>query len=199
MKPKPCPGCESVFQPFFAKTDDDAEELELDVCQFCGGAFLKLLKLSFIVGHELKVKPLSGKTDRRCPECTITLQPAELGAVHVDMCRNCTGIYLDDGELHAIAGREVLLRTEADRVIEIACSRCQKRHPAKEAIDDPKGGGLLCASCGWVPKPNDPKAIASPEVEKRRGYYKGGRWNRAGEGYDLFDAIAKFLGTFRRL
>jgi uncharacterized protein len=42
----------------------------------------------------------------RCPKCGHELHEIPFRGVNVDKCLNCQGIFLDDGEMEAIAGGE---------------------------------------------------------------------------------------------
>lgn len=41
-----------------------------------------------------------------CPRCGKALEPQERDHVAIDVCPGCGGVWLDPGELEAIAGRE---------------------------------------------------------------------------------------------
>lgn len=42
----------------------------------------------------------------RCPKCGMELHPVLFKGVTIDKCFNCHGVYLDDGELEKLAGKE---------------------------------------------------------------------------------------------
>lgn len=197
MKRPICPGCGSALQPFFARAADT--ELEIDLCQFCGGAFVHLDRLRQLAGNPLVVAPAPGKSSRHCARCTLTMTPGTVREVQVELCPSCSGVYLDDGELHAIARRQVGLRTDEDRVIEIACARCGKRQPARSAIDDPGGGGLLCQDCGHVAGPIE--LVRMPERLTRRKPLHPFDALPPNRGPDLdgtLDALASIIEVFLR-
>lgn len=42
----------------------------------------------------------------RCPKCGMELQEMEFQSIHIDKCFSCGGVWLDDGELDAVAKKE---------------------------------------------------------------------------------------------
>lgn len=42
----------------------------------------------------------------RCPKCGMELSTILFKGVAIDKCYNCNGVYLDDGELEKLAGKE---------------------------------------------------------------------------------------------
>jgi uncharacterized protein len=42
----------------------------------------------------------------RCPKCGMELHEIVYRGVNIDKCFDCNGIYLDDGELEQLAGKE---------------------------------------------------------------------------------------------
>jgi len=42
----------------------------------------------------------------RCPKCGMELLEVEFRSVRIDRCSSCSGVWLDAGELEAVAGRE---------------------------------------------------------------------------------------------
>lgn len=94
-----------------------------------------------------------------CPVCRIPLVGFELDGIELDRCIDCRGIWLDPGELEAIAEAAGVLPgglTEAVRAAkgekhgERRCPRCQRRlrtvhvgHREAMEIDHcPRGDGL---------------------------------------------------------
>ncbi|MFL5319884.1 MAG: zf-TFIIB domain-containing protein [Myxococcaceae bacterium] len=150
-----CPGCESVLQPYFAKTAS-GDDQEINRCAFCGGVFVEHSLLADVTGKFDKPEIEAGRTPRRCAHCRTTMEPAKLETLAVEYCRSCTGIYLDDGELDRLSHRAVPVRPPgSDRPLLVACALCQKRVGVTEAIDDPEGRGMLCPDCGHRPKSNE--------------------------------------------
>ena len=89
------------------------EGLEVDLCPQCGGLWLdrgELTRAARLPEAELKRlrttlaesgTPDAPATDDKipCPACPGELTEVVLGAVHVDYCGSCHGIFLDRGEL----------------------------------------------------------------------------------------------------
>lgn len=87
--------------------------LEVDVCPKCGGLWLdrgeitraaklpeaELERLRGLVAGRSGPPPVPTETKAHCPACPGSLSEVVLGAVHVDYCGRCHGIFLDRGEL----------------------------------------------------------------------------------------------------
>jgi uncharacterized protein len=70
---------------------------------------LKLRKLSIKAKDEMaeeERKRLKELHWMRCPKCGMKLEVITINNVQVDKCFACNGMYLDDGELEKITGRE---------------------------------------------------------------------------------------------
>jgi len=89
------------------------EGLEVDLCPRCGGLWLdrgeitraarlpaaELARLSTLLTDAAGPPPLPTDSVAPCPACDGQLSEVTLGAVHVDYCGKCHGIFLDRGEL----------------------------------------------------------------------------------------------------
>jgi Zn-finger nucleic acid-binding protein len=88
-------------------------EVEIDYCPSCAGCWLDQGELELILEtsgkmHDLSRFKLSPKSKRRCPRCRKKMH-ADLFPhtnIQVDICPHDGGIWLDRGELLAIAGLE---------------------------------------------------------------------------------------------
>ena len=70
---------------------------------------LKLRKLAIKARDEMveeERKKLKDLHWMRCPKCGMKLEQITINSVQVDKCFACNGLYLDDGELEKITGRE---------------------------------------------------------------------------------------------
>lgn len=70
---------------------------------------LKLRKLMLKTREEMadeEKKRLKELHYMWCPKCGMKLQTITVNAVEVDKCFSCGGMFLDDGELEKISGRE---------------------------------------------------------------------------------------------
>ncbi len=99
-----CPKCDRnalIPQP---TRDPDAQ---VDRCRECGGLWFgkgSLTGALAVAAKDLKVLDGASPTDLPCPTCSKPLcrfkYPQTM--VAVDMCRGCSGIWLDKGELREI-------------------------------------------------------------------------------------------------
>jgi len=109
-----CPACRKIY----LKPQVDPEtNLEIDTCPKCYGLWFDAEELSkFFKSSNLKrkfflpeeVAPAQSvgivmtTRARRCPRCQNTLTEKLFADVSVDICPNCQGVWLDDGELQRI-------------------------------------------------------------------------------------------------
>src|SRR3954454_1532999 len=112
--------------------------LEVDVCPKCGGLWLdrgeitraaklpeaELARLLSLVAGSSGPPPIPTVNKAPCPACPGSLSEVMLGAVHVDYCGSCHGIFLGRGELQAAvdAVRARDRNTTPPRVVEAAIS-----------------------------------------------------------------------------
>jgi Zn-finger nucleic acid-binding protein len=89
--------------------------LEVDLCPKCGGLWLdrgeitraaklpeqELGRLRTLLTGSKGPPPVPTQNIAHCPACPGNLAEMLLGAVHVDYCNKCHGIFLDRGELQA--------------------------------------------------------------------------------------------------
>jgi len=89
------------------------EGLEVDLCPKCGGLWLdrgeitrtaklpseELTRLRSLLSGKAGPPPIPTENKAPCPACPGSLSEVMLGAVHVDYCNKCHGIFLDKGEL----------------------------------------------------------------------------------------------------
>ena len=98
-----CPGCGQV--PIVV----EFEQVEIDYCPACRGLWLDAGELAVLLGRPDPLRPedLAGARPgpRRCPRCdrALVVQPSPGAAVEVDLCPALHGLWLDPGELEAIA------------------------------------------------------------------------------------------------
>ena len=92
------------------------EDIEVDLCPRCGGLWLdhgeaerlarkmdseldRLRRL--LVGGRNGPPPIPTDAAATCPACTSSMKEVALGAIHLDYCTRCKGIFLDRGEIDA--------------------------------------------------------------------------------------------------
>ncbi len=134
-----CPKCRT---PTLHLLTRGASGFRLDRCDRCGGTWLDYGELvpaaeDPLLPPESPEPPPDPDADRRsgpCPRCGIALRQALApeGGFHVDRCPRCGGIFLDRGELTAIAGKHLV--DELERVF--------APRPAPPAAPVPERTGL---------------------------------------------------------
>lgn len=151
-----------------------ARGIELDRCPTCGGLWFDFGELSRVARREAALELIGGHSSRRCAFCRISLEPALLpGAIPVETCTACRGIYLDAGELEEFAGGPISLTSRAVPPSQgFVCVKCGWTFPLREghALRD----GLACQFC--TPQPQTTAA------EKRDSHASGGLFSGAGGG-----------------
>lgn len=102
--PMQCPSCR---QPMIIL---EFREVELDYCPACEGCWLDTGELGLILRGKKDVPEdwnvtAEKKTKRRCPRCNGRMREGLLPGtnVEVDVCVKQHGLWLDEGELQAIA------------------------------------------------------------------------------------------------
>jgi Zn-finger nucleic acid-binding protein len=119
---KCCPRCGSRL------TERQFGSVTLDGCNACGGLWFDYQELNTLT-HDPEVGLMevertfqpavsadAGQGDMRCPKCNIALQGFSFPHtpnVALDACPHCKGIWVDDGELQAIAERIAACRPAA--------------------------------------------------------------------------------------
>ena len=111
--------------------------LEVDLCPKCGGLWLdrgeitraaklpeqELGRLRSLLTSAGGPPPVPTENVAHCPSCPGSLAEVLLGAVHVDYCNKCHGIFLDRGELQsAVEAVRAKARDTAAHDIVIAIS-----------------------------------------------------------------------------
>lgn len=109
-----CPACRKIY--LNPKTDPETG-LEIDVCPGCWGMWFDpnelgkffespTLKEKFFLPEEAMPLDAVGYTissrARLCPRCKQAMSEKEFGGVQIDICLDCQGIWLDEGELQRI-------------------------------------------------------------------------------------------------
>jgi Zn-finger nucleic acid-binding protein len=115
--------------------------LEMDLCPKCGGLWLdrgEITRASTLPEEELArlrglllgaggPPPVPTENKAPCPACPGRLAEVVLGAVHVDYCGTCHGIFLDRGELEdaLVAVRERDRNTTPRQIVAAAISAAE--------------------------------------------------------------------------
>ena len=172
---KKCPRCDHAL------TETDYGGIRVDGCHGCGGVWFDGHELTVATQqsaglHHLEQQFAPGTSDQRrqqmsCPNCPVELvafQFPHSPGITLDGCPQCKGIWVDDGELTAIADRLSKAQTEAARrpapaaaprpattdarakarqalsfLKNVQCTGCQQLNPE---------GSLMCWACGTILK-----------------------------------------------
>ncbi|TNG00911.1 MAG: hypothetical protein EP297_03030, partial [Gammaproteobacteria bacterium] len=145
-----CPDCAAPLKPIFY------EGVPVNLCMQCKGMFLDKKKLTRIQqSREIEIPtstpaaPRKTEVGRNCPACNTQMQKAKYGKFRdtiIDICKSCSGIWLDKGELEAIqADFEAVEKA-------IAKNRQKASNPAFRCpkCGHPQDKGQQCIKCGIV-------------------------------------------------
>ncbi len=94
------------------------EDVEVDVCPACGGLWLdhgeverlarkmqsELDRLRRLLKAKSAPPAVPSEIQTACPACTGAVKEVMLGAIHIDFCIRCKGLFLDRGELDGAVG-----------------------------------------------------------------------------------------------
>jgi Zn-finger nucleic acid-binding protein len=126
------------------------EDIEVDLCGSCGGLWLdhgEAERLAKKMGSELDrlrkllrsdggPPPVPSDVQGTCPACTSAVKEVKLGAVTVDYCPRCKGLFMDrgefDGALTAVTGQKM---TVAQIVAAAVAEVDAQPEPAGEDVD----------------------------------------------------------------
>lgn len=87
------------------------ERVTPDVCPKCSGAFFDAHELGRATGDKELAKYLSqvhgaASSPMVCPACGNLMDLDKIGAVHIDHCTTCLGVWLDAGEKEKLLARD---------------------------------------------------------------------------------------------
>jgi Zn-finger nucleic acid-binding protein len=181
-----CPECAAPMQGLFVSN------VEVHRCGRCGGFWFDLGQLDAASGRAVVLEPLDGVTSRRCAYCRITLESALLpGAIPVETCAACRGIFLDAGELEEFSGHREPSRPRSAGPQGFVCVKCHGRFPFAEG--NALASGLACRAC--TPKPQTTEA--ERQSANRRGRHDWGYPLTDSDDYDQnLGLFADFLDHF---
>lgn len=164
-----CPDCATKMREYHVGS------VEVDRCPKCLGMWFDWGELEQATGRSLEPELFEGHTERRCAFCRITLRTALLpGAIPVETCTSCRGIFLDAGELTELGGHEPSLPPRVPEpepeppeppprsVNTFACAKCGLRYPMTEG--NATARGLMCRRCAPQPHPErERRLFAEPD------------------------------------
>jgi Zn-finger nucleic acid-binding protein len=124
-----CPKCRS------ATNQMTIEGVELDFCPTCKGMWFDKDEVAFLeelpddVPDISEVEKDARKTDYDCPRCGIKLEEMKFMKVQdllIDLCPQCKGIWLDEGELSKLEGIAAHIGDAKSKIIR-ACKQLQEK------------------------------------------------------------------------
>jgi Zn-finger nucleic acid-binding protein len=91
------------------------EDIEVDVCPACQGLWLdhgeverisrkmhsEVDRLRRMLSVQVRPPAVPSEVQKACPSCTSAVNEVMMGAIHIDYCTRCKGVFLDRGELDA--------------------------------------------------------------------------------------------------
>lgn len=149
--PLRCPACPKLFM---TPRLDEESGLEIDTCPECLGMWFDGNELSrFLEGGSLKrefqriadAEPLQSvgftidTRARRCPRCRISLEERLFSDVTLDICAQCQGLFMDDGELR----RVILKYQKGDRGDELVREQLDRGFGRKPVESVPVVGAVV--------------------------------------------------------
>lgn len=100
-----CPSCSEVMEP------TNASGTPTHTCLYCNGVWISRQSLDELLTREGKrgsfpasfCDSYASTVQKRCPTCTDTsLHVISAGAIEIDVCVSCDGIFLDEGEIRTL-------------------------------------------------------------------------------------------------
>lgn len=174
------------MQPLFVARPG-GPDVPLDRCGDCGALWFDFGELEAATGKPVAVELLDRDgTTRRCPACRLSMAAALLpGAVPVETCTACRGLFLDFQDVADLGSRRLAKaakpppaakryegldlpdETPPPPVATFRCERCGKRAPYSEA--NGTASGLVCRACTpqIQPMPAGPDIIGSAKRMNR--------------------------------
>ena len=90
----------------------------VDKCSNCGGTFFDFEELGSIISliemycsikleePDISTVPVTNRPDYNCPVDGHAMERKDYGGITVDVCGDCKGVWLDDGELFSLKTTE---------------------------------------------------------------------------------------------
>lgn len=175
MSERDCPDCDTHMQPFWLPSSKaQGSEVELDRCNDCGGVWFDAGELSEATRRS--VTPGKEKTDRRCPECDVSLVRGLLaGGVDVETCTSCKGTFLEARDMEAlIRAKKATKSASAPGGTGFVCDGCGQRKPF--SLAQPTLTGLECNVCvaaRKAPPPDEAQTEKAGVFGKFLGWLRG--------------------------
>ncbi len=142
-----------------------AHGVELDRCLKCGGVWFDGGELEDVLRRKLKVRPL-GQAERKCVACRATMDLVELhDGVEVERCRTCHGVFLDAGELEALAAAAPHVAAQR-KFLFFYCVDCGSRRDYEDGR--PASRGRVCSECFEA---TQDAAAAEAQAQRDAGFF----------------------------
>ena len=107
-----CPVCNIGLMPIWLQRQ------HVDKCSNCGGTFFDFEELGSIISlielytsvelrePDIETVPPARREKYSCPADGNQMERKDYGGITVDVCKECTGVWLDDGELFSLKTTE---------------------------------------------------------------------------------------------
>lgn len=134
------------------------------ICEHCGATFNRSIKYCPFCGGERISEPTNEVP--RCPRCTCKLEPHKYRRMELDLCPQCSGLWLDTDEF-------TRLTSERDVYADDSIPYRFIKRPAQG-----ENGYLPCARCGTLMPRKNFRRISGVLIDVCRDH---GVWLDAGE------------------
>ena len=124
-----CPRCPNAV----SLVEMDYAEERVDFCPNCHGIYFDTGELEDLIElvkdfmsvqlDELEIDnqpPAEENFNPTCPGCRKTMESHQVSQTWINQCPNCRGIWLDQGELSALRGAQVLIRDNLDLFLRLS-------------------------------------------------------------------------------
>ncbi|MCR9199236.1 MAG: zf-TFIIB domain-containing protein [Planctomycetaceae bacterium] len=135
MATRLCPTCINIALK--EKTLSD-RQTKIDICPKCRGGWFDATELSRVLSvaiNDLDPPADAEASDRKCPKCEMMLTRFDYPdtSIEVDMCRGCSGIWLDRGEF-SMLNRDRAKHQDRAKLQEKEIAALPKPKTFKEAV-----------------------------------------------------------------
>lgn len=164
--PIDCPRCHVTMLVRTAAVRPEAAAITADLCPQCQGLWfdgVELGEVSAALGglphRKDEIAREGAGSAIGCPRCKGAMREVALLDVAIDVCGDCSGVWLDGSEYESLSraadqeeglsppppARDLRAAAKAQRDKQIRCAKCQSTAPLDRTYMTEKG--LICADC----------------------------------------------------